>query len=302
MLVLLAALAAGVIFGVPRAYHWYLNLRHPLSPKAPVGSTIWSHPSGSVSMVMNDAPEWATRDAAITRQEADGKLTNPLPHSPQVIELGKKHFLAYCAHCHGSDGKAGGPVAKHAAFPPPNLTLSAARRSEGFLYATIRNGGVMMPPQGYALSPQERWETVHFLKSIAQAAPRTDTVEPAPGAAPPAGETPSAPVPTKSTPPARSPAAPAVAVTKGDAAKGKAVFDAKCGACHDATSDQEIVGPGLKDLFHWPPHQGPDGSQHAQHTVPMIRTQIVQGGGAMPPVTGLSEQDLADLLAYLQTL
>jgi cytochrome c1 len=36
--------------------------------------------------------------------------------------------------------------------------------------------------------------------------------------------------------------------------------------------------------------------------VPVIRKQIVQGGGAMPPVTGLSEQDLADLLAYLQTL
>lgn len=31
------------------------------------------------------------------------------------------------------------------------------------------------------------------------------------------------------------------------AAKGEAVFNAKCGACHKVT-DQKIVGPGLKDV------------------------------------------------------
>jgi len=286
-LVLLSVFAA-VLIGAPRAYRWYQDLRHPISPKVPVGSTSWTPPAGSVAMAASNGPAGATDGESMSRQEADGKLKNPLPSSPEVIERGKQHFLTYCAHCHGVAGKGDGPVARHAAFPPPDLTLAAALRSEGFLYATIRNGGVVMPPQGHALSPQERWETVHFLKSIAQTVPAPDKISEAqPGQPTSPGES----TPTQPT-----------AVAKGDAAKGKTVFEAKCSACHDATSDQEIVGPGLKDLFRWPAHQAPDGSQHARHTVPVIRKQIVEGGGAMPPVTGLSEQDLADLLVYLQTL
>ena len=284
-LALLAVFAAVLIIGAPRASRWYQNLRHPVSPKMPVGSSAWTAPAGSVAMAANSGSA-AADERPMSRQEADAKLKSPLPSSPESIERGKHHFLAYCAHCHGATGKGDGPVARHAAFPPPDLTLAAARRSEGFLYATIRDGGVVMPPQGHALSPRERWETVQFLKSIAQAVPEPEKISEAPPGQPTA-------VPAPALPPTVAP---------GDAAKGKVVFEAKCSACHDATSDQEIVGPGLKDLFRWPAHQAPDGSQHARHTVPVISKQIVEGGGAMPPVTGLSDQEMADLIAYLQTL
>ena len=38
----------------------------------------------------------------------------------------------------------------------------------------------------------------------------------------------------------------------GNAAKGKAVFDEKCGLCHEATSTDKKMGPGLKGLYKQP--------------------------------------------------
>lgn len=90
---------------------------------------------------------------------------------------------------------------------------------------------------------------------------------------------------------------------KGDAAKGKEVFDANCAICHNADSDEALVGPGLKNLFKWPPHKLSDGTEHKEHTVEIIRNQIVNGGGAMAPMgASVSGEDLENLLAYLQTL
>ena len=166
----LIAIAAVAVLGGPRLYRWYLGLRFPVSPKPAVSSTNWAPPAGAVARAVKGEPEWAATEPAMSRQDADTKLKNPLASSPQSIEQGKKLFLTYCAPCHGPDGKGGGPVAKRASFPPPSLPSSAGRRSKGFLYATIRNGGSIMPSFGYAMSSNERWAVVNFLKSIAQAA------------------------------------------------------------------------------------------------------------------------------------
>jgi mono/diheme cytochrome c family protein len=82
---------------------------------------------------------------------------------------------------------------------------------------------------------------------------------------------------------------------------GKTVFEDKCSTCHSADTDEMLVGPGLKNLFKWPPHKMSDGTEHTEHTVEMIRSQITDGGGSMPPV-GVAGPDLDNLLAYLQTL
>jgi mono/diheme cytochrome c family protein len=40
------------------------------------------------------------------------------------------------------------------------------QRTDGFLYATIRDGGALMPGQGEALSPRERWDVVNYLRVL----------------------------------------------------------------------------------------------------------------------------------------
>ena len=92
------------------------------------------------------------------------------------------------------------------------------------------------------------------------------------------------------------------AASKGDAAKGKAVFLANCELCHEATSEAAKVGPGLKGLFKTATHKDSAGKDHS-HTVTMVREQIEKGGGTMPPMGSMvSGKDLDDLIAYLQTL
>jgi mono/diheme cytochrome c family protein len=92
--------------------------------------------------------------------------------------------------------------------------------------------------------------------------------------------------------------------TKGDPAKGKEVFEAACALCHNADSNEaKAGGPGLKNLFHWPPHKLSDGTEHKEHTVENIRQRILEGNGKKRPVGAfLSEEALSNLLAYLQTL
>lgn len=90
--------------------------------------------------------------------------------------------------------------------------------------------------------------------------------------------------------------------SKGNAAKGKEVFEADCAVCHEAESDAVRVGPGLKGLYKKPPHKLADGKEH-RHTEAAMRELIEKGTGSMPPMGAvLSPQQMEDVLAYLHTL
>lgn len=84
---------------------------------------------------------------------------------------------------------------------------------------------------------------------------------------------------------------------KGDAAKGKEVFD-QCSVCHNADSTDAKIGPGLKGLFK---------RQKLASGKPVndanVMMQINDGGNGMPAYKDiLSDQDKANVLAYLKTL
>jgi mono/diheme cytochrome c family protein len=57
------------------------------------------------------------------------KKVSPEPTSPAS---GKDMFQAYCAVCHGTDAKGGGPAANAMKVPPPNLTQLSARNGGKF--------------------------------------------------------------------------------------------------------------------------------------------------------------------------
>jgi cytochrome c2 len=84
---------------------------------------------------------------------------------------------------------------------------------------------------------------------------------------------------------------------KGDAAKGKAVFE-QCAVCHNADSEDKKMGPGLKGLFK--KDKMTNGKKPTDATV---RARIDDGGQGMPAYKDmLSDQEKDDLLAYLKTL
>jgi cytochrome c2 len=89
----------------------------------------------------------------------------------------------------------------------------------------------------------------------------------------------------------------APAQTKGDAAKGKEVFE-QCSVCHNVDTDEKKMGPSLKGLFKR--EKLANGKKVSDDTV---LEQINNGGNGMPAYADmLSAEDKANVLAYLHTL
>ena len=92
-------------------------------------------------------------------------------------------------------------------------------------------------------------------------------------------------------------ALPASAQKKGDAQKGKEVYE-QCGICHSATTDEKKMGPSLKGLYKKAALK--NGKKVTDATV---AESVKKGGNGMPPFAEiLSGAELADLLAYLKTI
>ena len=95
-------------------------------------------------------------------------------------------------------------------------------------------------------------------------------------------------------------------VGKGDPARGKQVFEiTACWRCHDVATgvSKRPPAPSLKGIYQRPPHQLVDGTKHDTHTDEMFKVIITEGTRAMNPRGAvLTDEELADLLAYLHTL
>jgi mono/diheme cytochrome c family protein len=89
----------------------------------------------------------------------------------------------------------------------------------------------------------------------------------------------------------------AVAAGKGDPAAGKAVYDKRCATCHAAAGEgKPAIAKSLKvELRHL-------GSKEVQAKSDKdLLKDTTEGIGKMKPEKGLTEQQLADLLAYMRT-
>src|SRR5690348_18274068 len=84
-----------------------------------------------------------------------------------------------------------------------------------------------------------------------------------------------------------------------DAEKGKALFGDNCEVCHNSDSTEAKIGPGLKGLFK---RQALANKKKVndENVLEMIEKGSPAG---MPPFADqLTEQEKADILAYLKTL
>src|ERR1017187_7560392 len=92
-------------------------------------------------------------------------------------------------------------------------------------------------------------------------------------------------------------AALAPAQKKGDAAKGKEVFE-QCAVCHNVDTDEKKIGPSLKGLYK---------KAKLKNGKPVTDENVLKvinaGGNGMPSYTDtLSDEEKKDVLAYLKTI
>lgn len=98
-------------------------------------------------------------------------MHNPFKPTPARLAHGKDLFSTDCAPCHGETGVGDGPVAHLLQHKPANLVSGVSKNlPDGYIYGYIRNGGVWMPSYGDAMSSDERWDVVMYIRNFQAAA------------------------------------------------------------------------------------------------------------------------------------
>src|SRR5215470_15167872 len=91
----------------------------------------------------------------------------------------------------------------------------------------------------------------------------------------------------------------AAGASSGAAARGKDVFEKKCGMCHFADSDQKKIGPGLKGIS----KRGTFTVNGNKVTTEALKTWIENGDSLMPGMKdSLEPAQIKDVVAYVKTL
>lgn len=151
-----AALQGGVI-----AMRWTDNMT--ATPRVKPGERSFTMPPGSVPRGDGQLhlPK-EERELAATRK-------NPVPATPESVARGGELYTIYCTPCHGPGGKGDGLVATKF-VPSPDLSnpdLQKAR-TDGYWQNQLSVGGAIMPGYAEALSVEERWHVVNFLRTLAR--------------------------------------------------------------------------------------------------------------------------------------
>lgn len=200
------AAGGGLLFaGLAWASPWDIDLIDSVNLKAYEWEMMRPIPPGSVPRPSGGIPRagalGAYQNDPIPQHdratEADS-LANPYTSDDASLANGKRLFGVSCAPCHGQEGTGHGPVVQNdpekgvKRFPVPAPILSgpgavSPARSDGYIYLTVRNGGIatgenksLMPRYGLSLTDQERWAIVAYIRTLdgAQYVPPAQTAVP----------------------------------------------------------------------------------------------------------------------------
>lgn len=129
-----------------------------------VTGTVWAHGQGH-----NPVRAEYVEENGIPEQYRG--LTNPRADDEQAIERGQELYAQICAVCHGADGSGNGPAASGLDPQPVSLNrgmMNMPAVTDGYLFWTLSQGGTptgsAMPPLKDALSVDDRWAIISFLR------------------------------------------------------------------------------------------------------------------------------------------
>jgi len=105
----------------------------------------------------------------------DAREPNPVKPTPESIAEGKKIYGYDCAQCHGATGDGKTDVAKELKVPDLTDPALLKDRTDGELFYTIKRGHGNMPPEGNRVTPEQLWNLVNYIRSLAKKQPPTET-------------------------------------------------------------------------------------------------------------------------------
>ena len=162
ILTLLIVAAAGGLMGTAVVVRFTHNMAE--TARIMPGERVFRMPAGVV-------PRGGDLVLPKEQREVAAKQPNPVRASAASIALGRERYVTFCVPCHGAEAKGGvtGLVATKF-IPTPDLTNVELQRqrTDGYWHSYIVAGGAVMPSYGEALSSEEAWHIVNFLRSVAR--------------------------------------------------------------------------------------------------------------------------------------
>lgn len=112
------------------------------------------------SQMMNAQSNWTAPASA-------NNIQNPYKGNKTATAEGKKLFNQLCVVCHGNKGKGDGLAGMNLNPRPANLTSSKVQsQTDGAIYWKITEGKPPMPSYKQALTDQQRWQLVNYIRQL----------------------------------------------------------------------------------------------------------------------------------------
>lgn len=126
-----------------------------------------------LAAVMSTAAPMAAQAAGQwVAPERRARRANPVPASAEGITRARTLYRQECAFCHGASGRGDGSKAADLDTRPGDLTSARVQaQSDGALFWKITEGRGDMPSNRTALSDEQRWMLVNYLRTLAPRQP-----------------------------------------------------------------------------------------------------------------------------------
>lgn len=156
---------------VPRGYAGVHFASTTTAKNAAMESLNGQDGINALAVPVNGSVPYYFADTEEDRTKATAEITdNPYPITATGLAKGKELYNINCLVCHGKAGKGeDGGIYASGAYPaaPANLVneeFTAA--SNGRFYHALMHGKNMMGSYADKLSYEERWEVIHYIRSL----------------------------------------------------------------------------------------------------------------------------------------
>ena len=157
---------------IPRGYAGY-SLEGDMAGRANMEAALQGKSGTNViSVPFNGHVPYYYEDTEDERTRAMAEITsNPFPITDAALSNGKELYTINCAICHGDKGDGGGYLVRddggvYPAQPANFLTDDFINSSEGRYYHSIMYGKNVMGGYSDKLSYAERWNVIHYIRSL----------------------------------------------------------------------------------------------------------------------------------------
>ncbi|MDE3135826.1 MAG: cytochrome c [Acidobacteriota bacterium] len=115
-------------------------------------------------------PTQETPSGPIVIPPEAAKVVNPVKPTAASIAAGKQRFTYDCAMCHNANGDGKGDLAQSMNLKMPDFRDPEALKSvtDGGLFYVISKGHNPMPDEGSRAKPEEIWNLVNYVRSLAE--------------------------------------------------------------------------------------------------------------------------------------